>query len=224
MRSLLLIFVCALVNSQARTLTEQRDRQLDEISRKPPSSATGVADYSRPALPPPPAPKPNPPVIEMITTSQEHDVFWIVKNYGREEHTLPPPSPKEAPPHHEVTGGGFESPAEWEENKLWKLKNYGRDDKHRPPPTPKEAPPTHQVTGGGVVAPENFGKKGGGLPPPSPKGAPPTHQVSVGGVVAPENYGKEGGGLPPPTHQVSGGSGAAALEQSWPYLLLSTSA
>ncbi|KAG6410676.1 hypothetical protein SASPL_128741 [Salvia splendens] len=149
MRSLLLIFVFSLViNSQARSLTENRDHQLGGISRKLPLRATGVVDYNglavlNPGKPgfiemingygrdkpkrAPPAPKEAPPT---------HQVSGL-GNLGKEGGEEVPPPPHHAPPTHQVTGGGVVA-----------QENYGKEGGHLAPPPPHPAPPTHQVSGG----------------------------------------------------------------------------
>ncbi|KAG6413258.1 hypothetical protein SASPL_125966 [Salvia splendens] len=157
MSSLLLIFVCSLViNSQARTLTENRDHQLGLPTR--------VADYNGPVISKPgfiemiesygrdehefapPSPKEAPPTHQVSAAAEENEV-WKLKMYGRDKPKRAPPAPKEAPPTHQV----------------------GKEGGEVVPPPPHHAPPTHQ---------ENYGKEGGHPAPPPPHHAPPTHQVS----------------------------------------------
>ncbi|KAL1554096.1 early nodulin-75-like [Salvia divinorum] len=174
MSFLLLIFFCSLViNSQARTLTENRDHKLGGISRKQP------LHYNGPAVPNPG--KQNygrdehelaPPTHQVSDggASVEEKELWKLKIYGRDKPKRAPPAPKEAPPTHQVSGG-----------RVVALGNFGKEGGEVVPPPPHHAPPTHQVTGGGVVAQENYGKEGSHLAPPPPHHAPPTHQVSGGG-------------------------------------------
>lgn len=127
--------------------------------------------------------------------------------------TPPPPAPKPAVIEMLTTEAA-------EANMFGIVKNYGREEHEVAPPSPKEAPPTHQVSGGGASAEQrNYGRDKPRRSPPTPAHAPPTHQV-----------GKDGGGVAPPaphhappTHQVTGG-GAAEMEESWVYELLSASA
>ncbi|KAK6127927.1 hypothetical protein DH2020_038356 [Rehmannia glutinosa] len=121
MRSLLLILVFALVDSQARTLTENYDKlkaNYGKHSNPPPPAPTTAPptrevfplleswnNYIRPGKPSPPPPQPS--VIQIISTrSRANNNFWTLKNYGKIPRP-PPPAPKLPPPIHQVTGVGL---------------------------------------------------------------------------------------------------------------------
>ncbi|KAL0463999.1 UNVERIFIED_CONTAM: hypothetical protein Slati_0287500 [Sesamum latifolium] len=125
MRSLLLILALALVNAQARTLTEDYDKLKAKYGRyiappPPPKSAPptkqepplllpSLNNYGR-LTPSPPPPKPASPVIQMISSwtvrSSEENNFSTPKIYGTRG-LSPPPAPKVAPPKHELSGKGL---------------------------------------------------------------------------------------------------------------------
>ncbi|KAK4414030.1 hypothetical protein Salat_2815800 [Sesamum alatum] len=119
MRSFLLILLFALVNAQARTLTEDYDKIKAKYERylrppPPPKSAPPTKEESPlllPSLnnygrytPSPPPPKPATPVIQMISDGEEN-IFSTQKIHGTRG-LSPPPAPKVAPPKHELSGQG----------------------------------------------------------------------------------------------------------------------